>query len=54
MTGHERNIIDNEFSDMEEIDTKDSIKHNYKDKSRKREDLAKKRRRGNKKSSNLG
>jgi polyphosphate kinase len=49
MTGHERNIIDNEFSDMEEIDTKDSIKHNYKDKSRKREDLAKKEEEGTKK-----
>jgi polyphosphate kinase len=49
MTGHERNIIDNEFSDMEEIDTKDSIKHNYKDKSRKREELAKKEEEGTKK-----
>ena len=32
MTGHERNIIDNEFSDMEVIDSKKSIKHDYKNK----------------------
>ena len=37
--GHERNIIEGEFSDMEVIDTKKSIKHDYKDKSRKREKL---------------
>jgi polyphosphate kinase len=49
MTGHERNIIDNEFSDMEVIDTKESVKHNYKDKSRKREELAKKEEDGTKK-----
>lgn len=49
MTGHERNIINNEFSDMEVIDTKESVKHNYKDKSRKREELAKKEEDGTKK-----
>ena len=42
MTGQERNIIDNEFSDMEVIDTKESVKHDYKDKTRKREKLEKK------------
>lgn len=40
MTGHERNIINNEFSDMEVIDSKDSLKHNFKNKSRERENLA--------------
>lgn len=40
MTGHERNIINNEFSDMEVIDSKDSLKHNFKNKSREREKLA--------------
>ena len=40
--GHERNIIGSEFSDMEVIDTKKSIKHDYKDKSRKREKLKEK------------
>ncbi len=40
--GHKRNIIDGEFSDMEVIDTKKSIKHDYKDKSRKREKLKEK------------
>lgn len=49
MTGHERNIIDHEFSDMEVIDTKKSIKHDYKDKSRKREKLEKKEEDGTKK-----
>ena len=49
MTGHERNIIDHEFSDMEVIDTKKSIKHDYKDKSRKREKLEKKEEEGTKK-----
>jgi polyphosphate kinase 2 len=49
MTGHERNIIDNEFSDMEVIDTKESVKHDYKDKSRKREELARKEEDGTKK-----
>ena len=49
MTGHERNIIDHEFSDMEVIDSKKSIKHNYKDKSRKREKLEKKEEDGTKK-----
>ena len=40
MTGHERNIINNGFSDMEVIDSKDSLKHNFKNKSREREKLA--------------
>lgn len=40
--GHERNIIGSEFSDMEVIDTKKSIKHDYKNKSRKREKLEEK------------
>ena len=49
MTGQERNIIDNEFSDMEVIDTKESVKHDYKDKTRKREKLEKKEEDGVKK-----
>ncbi len=49
MTGQERNIIDNEFSDMEVIDTKESVKHDYKDKTRKREKLEKKEEEGVKK-----
>lgn len=49
MTGQERNIIDNEFSDMEVIDTKESVKHNYKNKSRKKEELEKKEENGVKK-----
>ena len=44
--GHERNIIDGEFSDMEVIDTKKSIKHDYKDKSRKRKKLKEKKEEG--------
>lgn len=40
--GQERNIIDNEFSDMEVIDSKKPIKHDYKNKDRKREELEKK------------
>ena len=44
--GHERNIIDGEFSDMEVIDTKKSVKHDYKDKSRKREKLKEKKEEG--------
>jgi polyphosphate kinase 2 len=47
--GHERNIIDNEFSDMEVIDTKKSVKHNYKDKTRKRKKLETKEEEGIKK-----
>jgi polyphosphate kinase 2 len=47
--GHERNIIEGEFSDMEVIDTKKSIKHDYKDKSRKREKLKEKDEDGTKK-----
>ncbi len=42
MTGHERNIIDQEFSDMEVIDSEKSIKHDYKNKDRKRKSLEKK------------
>ncbi len=49
MTGHERNIIDHEFSDMEVIDSKKSIKHDYKNKNRKREELEKKEEDGTKK-----
>jgi polyphosphate kinase len=49
MTGHERNIIDHEFSDMEVIDSKKSIKHDYKNKDRKREELEKKEEDGTKK-----
>ena len=40
--GQERKIIDNEFSDMEEIDTEKSLKHNYKEKDRDREKLEEK------------
>ena len=47
--GHERNIIGGEFSDMEVIDTNKSIKHDYKDKSRKREKLKEKDEEGSKK-----
>lgn len=47
--GHERNIIKNEFTDMEVIDTKKSIKHDYKDKTRKREKLKEKEEDGSKK-----
>jgi polyphosphate kinase 2 len=43
MSGQERDIIDHEFSDMEEIDTKKSIKHDYKNKKRKREKLKEKK-----------
>ena len=49
MMGQERNIIDNEFSDMEVIDTKESVKHDYKNKSRKKEELEKKEENGVKK-----
>ena len=44
--GQERNIIDGEFSDMEVIDSKKSIKHDYKNKDRKREKLEKKEEEG--------
>lgn len=37
--GQEREIINSEFKDMDEIDTKESIKHNSKDKKRKRNEL---------------
>ncbi|MDY0052001.1 MAG: polyphosphate kinase 2 [Aliarcobacter sp.] len=47
--GQERNIIDNEFSDMEEIDTEKSLKHDYKDKNRDKEQLEEKEEDGNKK-----
>lgn len=49
MQGQERNIINNEFSDMEAIDTKESVKHDYKNKERKREDLEEKEEEGVKK-----
>ncbi len=42
MMGQDRNIIDHEFSDMEVIDSNKSIKHDYKNKDRKREELNKK------------
>lgn len=42
MTGQERNIIDHEFSDMEVIDTKKSVKHDYVEKNRKRKKLKEK------------
>lgn len=38
--GHDRNIINDEFSDMEVIDSSKDIKHNYIDKSRVREPMA--------------
>ena len=47
--GQDRKIIDNEFSDMEEIDTEKSLKHNYKDKDRDREKLEEKEENGRKK-----
>lgn len=47
--GHERNIIGSEFSDMEVIDTKKSIKHDYKNKTRKRKELKEKEEDGSKK-----
>lgn len=37
--GQEREIINSEFKDMDEIDTKESIKHNFNDKKRKRNEL---------------
>jgi polyphosphate kinase len=47
--GQERKIIDNEFSDMEVIDTEKSVKHDYKDKTRQREELEEKEEDGKKK-----
>ena len=47
--GQERKIIDNEFSDMEEIDTEKSLKHNYKKKDREKEKLEEKEENGRKK-----
>ena len=47
--GHERNIIDNEFSDMEVIDTKESVKHDYKNKIREKEILEEKKEEGSEK-----
>ena len=44
--GQERKIIDNEFSDMEEIDTEKSLKHDYKEKNRDREKLEEKEEEG--------
>ena len=49
MVGQERDIINHEFSDMEEIDTKKSVKHDYKDKTRKWKKLEKKEEEGVKK-----
>ena len=37
--GHEREIINQEFKDLEEIDTEEDIKHDSNDKSRKRNEL---------------
>lgn len=37
--GQEREIINSEFKDMDEIDTEESVKHNSKDKNRKRNEL---------------
>ena len=37
--GQERNIINEEFKDHEEIDTKNDIKHDFKNKNRKKEEL---------------
>ncbi|MGP2657045.1 polyphosphate kinase 2 [Malaciobacter sp. WC5094] len=37
--GQERNIINEEFKDQEEIDTKNDIKHDFKNKNRKKEEL---------------
>jgi polyphosphate kinase len=47
--GQDRKIIDNEFSDMEVIDTEKSVKHDYKNKTRKREKLEEKEEDGSKK-----
>lgn len=47
--GQERSIIKNEFSDMEVIDSKESIKHSYKDKTRVRNELKEKEEEGVKK-----
>ena len=47
--GQDRKIIENEFSDMEVIDTEKSVKHDYKDKSRQREELEEKEEDGKKK-----
>lgn len=47
--GHERNIINNEFSDMEVIDTKELVKHDYKNKEREREILEEKEEEGSEK-----
>lgn len=47
--GHERNIINNEFSDMEVIDTKELVKHDYKNKERERKILEEKEEEGSEK-----
>ena len=47
--GQDRKIIDNEFSDMEVIDSEKSLKHDYKDKNREREKLEEKEEDGRKK-----
>ena len=47
--GQDRKILDNEFSDMEVIDSEKSLKHDYKDKNREREKLEEKEEDGRKK-----
>lgn len=47
--GQDRKIIDNEFSDMEVIDSEKSLKHDFKDKKREREKLEEKEEDGTKK-----
>jgi polyphosphate kinase 2 len=47
--GHERNILDHEFSDMEEIDSKESKKHNHKQKNKRAKKLEEKEEEGIKK-----
>ncbi|BAK74035.1 conserved hypothetical protein [Arcobacter sp. L] len=42
MSGQERNIIGHEFSDMEVIDAEETIKHDYKNRDRKRNELKEK------------
>ncbi|MDY3201132.1 MAG: polyphosphate kinase 2 [Arcobacter sp.] len=42
MSGQERNIIGHEFSDMEVIDAEETIKHDYKNRNRKRNELKEK------------
>ncbi|QKF78218.1 polyphosphate kinase 2 [Arcobacter defluvii] len=46
MSGQERNIIGHEFSDMEVIDAEETIKHDYKNRDRKRNELKEKEENG--------